>query len=188
MKVLSWKIMSDSYSQKQKNILFNTWHEKKYRLNFPGEHQQINAQLAYSSIEQLKTQFSYKITNTKKHIMRAFWPGRIQKIHKTPDIIFDVAHNAQSINAFTQYFQSAYKQYDITYLIIGFEQTKEVQNSVRLLSQYFKQIILTETKTHKSMLVKDLLQITATKNKNIKIIIKPKEAIQKVRRLMQRRK
>ena len=169
---------------KQKKIIFNTQNNFFYKLNFPGKHQQTNAHLVYSSIKPLKEQFNYKIINTKKHITEAFWPGRIQKIHEAPDVIFDVAHNAQSIDAFIEYFKSIYKQYNITYLIVGFEQTKAIHNSFKLLLQYFKQITLTETKIQKSMAVEDLLQIASIKNQNINIVIEPKTAILKVKKLM----
>ena len=46
---------------------------------------------------------------------------RIQKIQKSPDIIFDVAHNSQSIDAFITYFHKHRPYYKKSFLIIGFE-------------------------------------------------------------------
>ena len=144
-----------------KEIIFNKYDKrKKYSLDIPGCHQQHNAQLAHCAILAIQEYFQFKLTDIKKSINATFWPGRIQRLQYKPDVIFDVSHNNQSINAFIVYFESIYKKYDMKYLIIGFEETKEIKNIILILTKYFNQITLTETNIRTSMSIKELQKIT----------------------------
>ncbi len=170
----------DKYAaQYSKRVQFNTEFVSLPPINFYGKHQAINAQLAYFSIKHIANYLNFSVLNIKQYIAEAFWPGRIQFLQNSPDIIFDVAHNVQSIESFIEYFQSIYKQYKSTYLIIGFENTKQINSSLEQLGQYFKNIILTETKIKNSMSANTLYKIMIKTEADVKIITNPITAIQK---------
>ena len=138
----------------KKKVVFNIDDSnKKYEIGIPGVHQQLNAQLAHCAIEHIQQYFNLTLFNIKQSINSTFWPGRIQMLQNNPDVIFDVSHNEQSINAFIRYFKSIHGGYDNKYLIIGFEATKDVQKILQDLTKYFTYIILTETNIGTSMSV-----------------------------------
>ena len=80
-----------------------------------------------------------------------FWPGRIQFLQKTPDVIFDVAHNDHSLQAFIDYFSTITDNYNHRNLVIGFEKGKQIGKSMKKLYQLFNKTIITETKIRHSM-------------------------------------
>ena len=141
----------------KKKIIFSAADSSnKYEIDIPGVHQQFNAQLAHCAIKSIQECFQLKLSNIIEAINSTFWPGRIQMLQNQPDIIFDVSHNAQSINAFAHYFKSLHKKYDSKYLIVGFEATKDVKNIMLDLIELFTHIILTETNIRTSMSIKVL--------------------------------
>ena len=173
------RILDKYAAQYSKKVQFNTEFISFPPINFYGKHQSINAQLAYFSIKHLTKYLNFSILNIKQYIAEAFWPGRIQFLKNSPDIIFDVAHNVQSIESFIEYFQSIYKQYKSTNLVIAFENTKQVNSSIVQLGKYFKNIILTETKIKNSMPAIILYKIMKKNEADVKIIKNPITAIQK---------
>tara|TARA_B110000438_G_C15809644_1_gene649038 strand:- start:1911 stop:3140 length:1230 start_codon:yes stop_codon:yes gene_type:complete len=156
--------VANSYKKK---IIFNIYDpKKKYEIGIPGYHQQRNAQLAHCAIKSIQEFFQIKLSHITQSINSTFWPGRIQILQNHPDVIFDVSHNEQSVNAFIKYFKSIYKKYDSQYLIVGFEATKDVKNIMLALTGYFTHIILTETNIRTSMSVKVLNKMTNHRNVN----------------------
>jgi len=180
------KILNASAAKKQKNIIFASKDETFRNLNFLGNHQILNAQLVHCASNSLNKYFNYNLKYIKKSILKAVWPGRIQRINKKPDIIFDVAHNTQSINAFTKYFKSTYVNYDIKYLIVGFEDTKNIIKSVQNLSHYFDCVIFTETKIKNSMSAKHLLNTIQIRSAKTIIENNPVRSIKRVQKILKK--
>ena len=180
------KILHASAEKKQKSIIFASKDEKFRNLNFPGNHQILNAQLVHCASNSLNKYFNYNLKYIKKSILKAVWPGRIQRINKKPDIIFDVAHNTQSINAFTKYFKSTYLNYNIKYLIVGFEDTKDIIKSVQNLSHYFDCVIFTETKIKNSMSAKHLLKTIQIRAAKTIVENNPVSSIKRVQKILKK--
>ena len=68
------------------------------------------------------------------------------KLSDKPDIIFDVAHNTEGIQALSDYISSVKNLYNKKYLIIGFESTKQIFGDLNELISIFDETIITETK------------------------------------------
>lgn len=120
---------------------------------FIAKHQAQNASLVYFTLKHLTDSYSLKLsmTNIKKVCQTTFWPGRIQFLQKKPDIVFDVAHNNHSLQAFIDYFSTIAGNYHHLNLVIGFEKGKQIDESMKKLYKLFNQIIITETKIRHSM-------------------------------------
>ena len=153
----------------------------KQSLHFPllaSEHQQENANLAAFSMRYIQEVYALPCSNNINHIQNTIWPGRIQKIQKSPDIIFDVAHNSHSLRAFIKYLNQYRKSYQKTFLIIGFEDGKNIQEELPALYSLFNCIDCTETKIRKSMPAIQVLNLYKPKNKEINIADDPLAAIE----------
>ena len=150
-------------------------------LGFAAKHQAQNANLAYLTLKHLIEYYSLNIsfTNIMTVFKKTFWPGRIQFLAKTPDVIFDVAHNEHGLQAFISYFKTILCQYNIKYLVLGFEDGKQIKNSVQVLYEIFDYIIITETNIKSSMSTDLLFSYHISSNSSIIVEKNPIEAIQK---------
>ena len=144
---------------------------KEYNFKYlKGEHQYLNASLAYAAIERLAQEKI--ITIDKKNIIQSLklttWPGRFQIISKKPTIIYDVAHNREGLESFIKTFKNIkYKKRKI--LILGFENNKKITETLQRLDYLFDCIICTETGVRKSMPAEDIYNLLNNKKS---IIIK----------------
>jgi len=119
--------------------------------NFTERHQTENATLAKFVLDKLSKPYELTLKNVTRNLKTTFWPGRIQFINKKPDVVFDVAHNQHSIQAFISYFFQIKKQYRSCYLVLGFERGKQVKDMIIMLYQLFDKVVITETKIRHSM-------------------------------------
>ena len=136
-----------------KNIHFiSTKNPSALQLKYlQGIHQKENAQLAIYTLYDMAKIYNIKLQNIIQHIGQTFWPGRIQYINTNPDILFDVGHNESGIDAFCKYFKTILKNYNKKYLVVGFEDGKEVSKALQSLTKLFDNITITETKIRNSM-------------------------------------
>ena len=147
-----------------KNSFFSNSNEC---FNLLGKHQMTNANLAALGVSQILSSFfndSSKLFNPK-YLLDTFWPGRIQKLSDKPDVIFDVAHNSEGIQALSHYIYSIKNLYNKKYLIIGFESTKQIFSDLNDLVNIFDETIITETKIRSSMPAKEIYKSVNFKNK-----------------------
>jgi dihydrofolate synthase/folylpolyglutamate synthase len=144
----------------------------------PGKHQIYNANLALAAtkiIWEKKSDRKTQLSNPA-FILETYWPGRIQKLQTSPDILFDVAHNVSGIKAFISYFKEIKSQYNKKYLIIGFESQKPIFDIINNLISYFDYTIITETNIRSSMPAK-MIYKNIIKKSNIAIDTNPYNAI-----------
>ena len=151
---------------------------KIHSLALHGEHQKENAALAMHAIEEIQDLFSFQCNNIFKSLRNIYWPGRIQYLQTKPDIIFDVAHNENGIEAFIKYFKLIKKQYSKSYILVGFEDSKEIDLGLKTLCLCFDFISLTETNIKSCMPIKKLKAKCSPYSKNIKTMINPIKAIE----------
>ena len=148
-------MVSDILNQKAKSVNKEVLYDNctDYNLNFSAQHQLQNASLVYFTLSHLDAYYSLKLSfkNITKTLQQTFWPGRIQFLTKKPDVLFDVAHNHHGLQAFITYFQTIVNQYNIKYLVLGFEDGKQIKDSIQELYKVFDYIIVTETNIKSSM-------------------------------------
>jgi len=144
------KILNNSAKKHKQQILYCS-NEVKMFTNLTAAHQIKNANLAKFVLGKLAGVYKLTLSNVTRHLNTTFWPGRIQFIKKKPDIIFDVAHNQQSIKAFIVYFSQIKEQYKFCYLVLGFEEGKQVEDMIVVLYKLFNKVIITETNIRRSM-------------------------------------
>ena len=104
------------------------------------------------------------------------WFGRNQLIQKNPLVIFDVAHNIESMRSFLKYYESLNVSED-SVLIIALQERKQIQALSSIFQITFKYIICTETTGHKPMPA-DVLKKQFDNGRYIKTIQNPEKAIQ----------
>lgn len=115
------------------------WNGLDYKTCLIGEHQAINAVLA---IEAAKT-FSSNINSDiiLNGLKKVKWPARIQRMHKTLPIYYDVAHNAHGIQVLLDSLYKIYRKKPIG--VIALKADKELEQIVPKLRSRFRALIVT---------------------------------------------
>jgi dihydrofolate synthase/folylpolyglutamate synthase len=115
------------------------WKGIDYKTCLIGGHQAINAVLA---IEASKT-FSDRINSNilKNGLKEIKWPARIQKMHKTLPVFYDVAHNPHGIQVVLDSLFTIYHKKPIG--LIALKAEKELDQILLKLKGRFKELIVT---------------------------------------------
>lgn len=122
--------------------------EKQLEINSPlkGKYQKYNAALAaltvsrtFSSLDEEK--YSTGIANVSKN---TGLQGRYEYFHRSPTIIFDSAHNPESVENFLSEFAREAGSFRKKTLLFGAMRDKAIGDMLQMLSEYFDEIMLTE--------------------------------------------
>ena len=135
-----------------------------------GNHQELNAHLAKETAVKIFKRDNVNININKiiNSVNNTSWYGRFQIIQNQPTVIYDVAHNNESLLSFINCFSSFVnkKKCNKKYLIIAFENNKKIKTVLRKYEKYFDYIICSEANVRASMSCKSMRAIFS-ENKNI---------------------
>lgn len=116
-----------------------------------GQFQLINATLAIAIIQLLRLyDIVISLIAIKNGLDSAYWPGRMQLVHKNPNVIFDGAQNAASAHA----LKIAINQLITpgkSVLILGVSKDKDVEGICEHLCRQQSLIILTQGQSKRAM-------------------------------------
>jgi len=118
-----------------------------------GEHQVENAQTAAVALQQLRV--------SPAGIASARWPGRLEHVSETPEIILDGAHNPGGISALVHYIRRFYSDHRI-WIVYGALRDKAVDKMTALLFPLAHRIILTATANARALAPENILAPGAT--------------------------
>lgn len=108
-----------------------------------GEHQALNAALAWTACELLKEQnVSLPETAMRRGLQTARCPGRIEILGGSPVVLMDTAHNAASIEALTRVLQESFAQRPKG-LVLAATQGKDVAGMLHSLVHEFDVMVCT---------------------------------------------
>jgi len=99
--------------------------------------------------------------------------GRYEYYHRYPAIIFDSAHNSESIESFLLEFASVSNNYRNRKVIFGAMRDKDISGMLKSLSQYFNEILLTEIKYERAAKAEDIKAICNSLNIPCEVINEP---------------
>ena len=151
---------------------------KDLKTNLIGTHQLDNAALVLAACENLSLQ---GVTISEKAIRNGLantrWPGRLEKVHDSPLVIFDGAHNVTAARILSEYIESQLKDNSTT-LVIGILDDKPYEAMLKSLAPRGQHIILTKPKINRAISPKKLLDIVLPLNPNVEIIEDVETALQ----------
>jgi dihydrofolate synthase / folylpolyglutamate synthase len=148
--------------------LDHSW--KKLRTSLPGDHQVDNAGVVLAACEILvRENISMDFSAIKKGIESFKWPGRLELIPGSPDILIDGAHNFMAARILAKYLAEHLKGRDIT-LVIGILDDKPYLSMLKTLLPFARRIILTQPKTDRSLPTEKLLQAVQSIGRDAEII------------------
>ncbi len=140
------------------------------RSPLPGEHQLDNSSLAYTAAVELFGRPKEEVNAAYDRTCSSLrWPGRLDTRKGTPSILFDVAHNPQSMEALVKYIGSWEKRPPI---VLGFLSDKPWSQMVDLLNGAVDTVVVTTPESERKLEASDLS--THMKEKGFKVEIRDK--------------
>ncbi len=155
-----WKLADFTESFHDLEILkLNSTSLNIYSTPLPGRFQLSNSALAALVIFKIIDGFdtSHILRGINNVVENTGVAGRYEVYSETPKIIFDAAHNSESIDAFISEFKNEYKLYDRCNLIIGMMQDKNIEEAIKKLSPFFDNIYATSIDYERAAKIEDLI-------------------------------
>ncbi|WP_064092518.1 bifunctional folylpolyglutamate synthase/dihydrofolate synthase [Rossellomorea aquimaris] len=89
-----------------------------FEISMIGTHQIYNAAVAIKALEILQEigQINCSQKEIKAGLMRAYWPGRMEKVSENPEVYMDGAHNPEGVKALVQTLKERFQHKKITVL------------------------------------------------------------------------
>jgi dihydrofolate synthase/folylpolyglutamate synthase len=116
---------------------------EEYLIPLLGEHQVENGVLAIDTIKLLGQQgFEVAASDVKRGLREVEWPGRMQRLYRSPLVVVDGAHNGESARALRRAVGD-YLEYRNLVLILGISKSKDLRSILDPLSEIADQIIFT---------------------------------------------
>jgi dihydrofolate synthase/folylpolyglutamate synthase len=118
---------------------------RNVKLNLAGEHQVDNAALALAACEVLMQTASVEIP--EQAILRALaatsWPGRLEIVSHSPEVILDGAHNLTAARALARHLRKQYANRRIT-LVVGILDDKPSEAILKELAPACRRMVVTQ--------------------------------------------
>ncbi|MCP4580351.1 MAG: bifunctional folylpolyglutamate synthase/dihydrofolate synthase [candidate division Zixibacteria bacterium] len=145
-----WVIQEINESKTELDVLTRSQKYYNLRLALPGRHQLENAICGIVAAE-LAEPSNVKLTPTGA--VRGFreikWPGRLQRVSKSPEVILDVGHNPAAMKTLFEYFKEFYEdRYVIT--VFGILADKDSNKMLTELGRFTDVFIITKPMTDKA--------------------------------------
>ena len=127
---------------------------KDIKTKLIGVHQLYNASLALMVLNYFKDEFNLTDDIIKKGILKTQNHGRLELIHKNPNVIVDGSHNDEAIDALIE----SLKTYDYDRLIVGFSilKDKDFEYIISKLATVADKIIITNIDNPRAFKLEDL--------------------------------
>lgn len=136
-----------------------------YSTPLRGHHQLLNAALAIKTIDyclNLKNGIIY-LNGVRNVLSNTGIEGRYEIVNDSPKIIFDSAHNVESVLSFVKEYSNEYKSYAERILIFGALKDKSIEEMLSALNPYFTKIYVTKIDIDRSATMDDLCSIALSK-------------------------
>ncbi|MDO4482327.1 MAG: folylpolyglutamate synthase/dihydrofolate synthase family protein [Bacillota bacterium] len=151
------------------------------RLSMPGRHQINNAVCALKTVQILRNEHGYSITDEalKAGMSAAVQPGRIEIISEDPLVVLDGSHNEDSIRALTEWAEGCFEADDRLLVVTGILKDKEYVKIGKMLADMGSDFIVTEPDNPRKLdgeKYKEVLERFTEGKKSITVIKNPEAA------------
>ncbi len=157
-KDINFQILNTSLSCQEFNFSSELGDLNNLKIKLLGPHQLINASVALGLLLGLEKYCGIKIPEKafQKGFLSASWPGRFEIISRTPLIVLDGAHNADSARVLKDTVRNYFSKHEII-LILGVSKDKDIKGICSEVISLTKKIILTQVNNNRSISPNELL-------------------------------
>jgi dihydrofolate synthase/folylpolyglutamate synthase len=163
------------------NFNYEGLHRKLWdiHLNLMGFHQIINATAALGATEVLEELgYPISINAMVEGLKEVEWPGRLERVSSSPQVILDGAHNPAGALVLKESLEKEFKYHHLI-LLIGVMKDKDIKSILHLLAPLADQIILTRPHNERAAPPALLREVLGQNGKKAIVIEDIKEAIER---------
>jgi dihydrofolate synthase/folylpolyglutamate synthase len=136
-----------------------------------GAHQVENARAAVTALMLM----GIPAAAIRAGIAAARWPGRLERVHKNPDIILDGAHNPAGARALADYIREFYPREPVR-IVFGAMRDKAVEEVTNILFPLATEIVLAAPDQPRALNSRSLAHMTVESTQSQVIVIAPSVA------------
>lgn len=150
-------------------------------VNLPGDHQQRNARVAVTVIEELYRQgWSIPDRATEAGLANVFWPGRLETVQEEPWILLDGAHNPQAMAAVRRFLE-ARREGRCLKVLFGSMADKDIRGMLVEIAPIADELILTAPRLRRAAPPQLLADVACQFGKRVRVIEGVDQAFREVR-------
>lgn len=173
------EIICSEFGEQIFNFQFEDFQLEELIIHLSGRHQVLNAATVITSALALN---DIGANISKQAIVNglevAKWPGRLERLGTSPDIIVDGAHNVASAKILASALEDYYSDRHLI-LVIGMLEDKEVDRILEILCPLADMVIITHPESDRAIAMDVLFQKASPYCKDIMIIDNVGETITK---------
>jgi dihydrofolate synthase/folylpolyglutamate synthase len=162
------------------------WHLRGIQLGIAGSFQIENAAVALGALEALED-WGYGVE--KESIYRGLatvrWPGRLELVQKSPQILLDGAHNHAAARSLRKALQEDF-DYRHLYMIVGIMEDKEVSAILSELAPLADMLIASSPHNPRAMSAQQIAEIAQNYCNEVKVIADIEEGVDYVKKVAQK--
>lgn len=126
-------------------LIFAATSESGFRLNLLGRHQQANAAIAVTVLNELRRQgVPIPESAVRRGLAEVRWPARIEVVRTSPTVILDTAHNVPSVEALVGTLREFVPVAGRKAVVFGVSSDKQYEEMLGILAGYFDVFHLTK--------------------------------------------
>jgi dihydrofolate synthase/folylpolyglutamate synthase len=161
------------------------WHLTDIRLGVAGSFQIENATVALGALEALEEQ-GYKVGDESiyKGLASVHWPGRLELVQASPQILLDGAHNPAAARSLKEALQEEF-DYRHLYMVMGTMQDKEVSTLMAVLAPLADKMIAVSPCNPRAISAQRLADIAQHYCREVTAIEDVREGVEYARQIAQ---
>lgn len=148
------ELLKKSLEKQSFNIYYENNKLKQLELNILGEHQIKNAGLVIKALEYMPKRYSVKTCAIYKGLKKCRWPGRLEMVRRSPDILLDGAHNEDGMKRLVEFLNenvSSSKKIIFLLSILKDKNYKEMIEIINSLDNKKLEIVVTANQNERSL-------------------------------------
>ncbi len=152
------------------NFRGRTWRLEDIRLGVAGSYQVANAAVALGALEALE-ETGYRVGEGSIYygLAKVRWPGRLELVQKSPQILLDGAHNPAAAISLKRSLQEEF-DYRHLYMVIGIMEDKEVSAILAELAPLADVLVASSPRNPRAMSAQGLAEIARNYCGEVKVI------------------
>ena len=128
-------------------------------ISLRGEHQRSNAAVALQALSLARSR-GIPVTATREGLSTARWPGRLETVRVTPEVVLDGAHNPPAAEALADAIRTLYRGRHV-HLVLGMLADKEARPIVDVLVPLATQVTITAPASPRALPANELAELVS---------------------------
>lgn len=141
-----------------------------------GAHQRSNAAVAWRALE--LSRLPIPAAARRRGIARATWPGRLETVRQSPDVVLDGAHNPHATKALVAAVRELFPRRPVQ-LVLGVLADKDAREMLADLAPMAERIIATAPSSPRAVPAEQLAALVRERHREVEVVSDAKQAVER---------